>query len=44
MSVAKFELGEGGDEAQRDARVLRQREVNDLIERLLSLIDRASAP
>jgi hypothetical protein len=43
VSVAKFELGEGDDEGQRDARVLRQREVNDLIERLLSLIDRGSA-
>lgn len=43
VSVAKFELGEGDEEGQRDTRVLRQREVNDLIERLLTLIDRASA-
>lgn len=43
VSVAKFELGESDDEGQRDARVLRQREVNDLIERMLSLIDRGSA-
>jgi hypothetical protein len=43
VSVAKFELGEGDAKEQRDARMLRQREVNDLIERLLSLIDRASA-
>lgn len=43
VSVAKFELGESDDEGQRDARVLRQREVNDLIERMLSLIDRRSA-
>jgi len=40
VSVAKFELGDGNDEGQRDTRVLRQREVSDLIERLLSLIDR----
>lgn len=43
VSVAKFELGEGDDEGQRDARALRQREISDLIERLLSLIERASA-
>jgi hypothetical protein len=43
VSVAKFELGEGDDEGQRDARVLRQREVSDLIERLLALIERAGA-
>jgi hypothetical protein len=41
VSVAKFELGEGDDEGQRDARVLRQREVSDLIERLLRQIERA---
>lgn len=44
VSVAKFELGEGDDEGRREARVLRQREVNDLIERFLSLIHRANAP
>lgn len=43
VSVAKFELGEGDDEGQRDARVLRQREVSDLIERLLALIERVGA-
>lgn len=43
VSVAKFELGEVDGEGQRDARALRQREVNDLIERLLSLIARGSA-
>lgn len=41
VSVAKFELGDGDDEGQRDARVLRQREVSDLIERLLSQIEHA---
>ncbi len=40
VSVAKFELGEGADEARREARALRQREVSDLIERLLSRIER----
>jgi hypothetical protein len=39
VSVAKFELGEGDDEGQRESRVLRQREVSDWIERLLSLIE-----
>ena len=38
VSVAKFELGEGDDAAVREARLLRQREVSDLIERLLNRI------
>jgi hypothetical protein len=36
VSVAKFELGESDAAAQREARMLRQREVTDLIERLLA--------
>lgn len=44
VSVAKFELGEGDDAGRRDARVLRQREVSDLIERLLSLVGRMGGP
>jgi hypothetical protein len=42
VSVAKFELGEGDDAAVREGRRLRQREVSDLIERLLARIDNAS--
>ncbi|WP_295383999.1 antitoxin [uncultured Thiodictyon sp.] len=38
VSVAKFELGEGDDAEQREARVLRQREVSDLIEQLLGRV------
>jgi hypothetical protein len=36
VSVAKFELGEGDEPEQREARVLRQREVSDVIGRLLA--------
>lgn len=36
VSVAKFELGESDDAAQREARTLRQREASDLVERLLA--------
>jgi len=36
VSVAKFELGEGQDPALREARVLRQRQASDLIDRLLA--------
>jgi hypothetical protein len=36
VSVAKFEIGESDEAAQREARTLRQREVTDLIERLLA--------
>lgn len=35
VAVAKFELGDSAEPAQRDARALRQRQVSDLIERLL---------
>jgi len=38
VSVAKFELGEGDDAEQREARVLRQREVSELIEQLLGRV------
>lgn len=40
VSAAKFELGESDEEGQREARVLRQREVCDLIERLLRQVER----
>jgi hypothetical protein len=36
VSVAKFELGEGPDAELREARVLRQRQTSDLIDRLLA--------
>jgi hypothetical protein len=36
VSVAKFELGEGQDPELREARVLRQRQVSDLIDRRLA--------
>ena len=38
VSVAKFELGEGDEPEQREARVLRQRQVSDLIDQLLASI------
>ena len=38
VSVAKFELGEGNEPAQREARILRQRQACDVIEQLLSRI------
>jgi hypothetical protein len=38
VRVAKFELGESTDDAQRNARILRQRQASDLIERLLVLV------
>ncbi|MDO9480733.1 MAG: antitoxin [Hydrogenophaga sp.] len=40
VSVAKFELGEGDETAQREARALRQRQASDLITQLLDLIDK----
>lgn len=43
VAVAKFELGAGNDPELREARLLRQREVSNLIERLLSLIDSPGA-
>ncbi len=38
VSVAKFELGEGEEPELREARALRQRQVSDVIERLLGQI------
>lgn len=38
VSVAKFELGEGNEPEQREARVLRQRQASDLIDQLLKRI------
>lgn len=38
VSVAKFELGEGDEPEQREARTLRQRQVCDVIEQLLARI------
>lgn len=38
LAVASFELGEGDEDDQREARVLRQREVSSVIERLLAQI------
>jgi len=35
VSVAKFELGEGDEAEQREARVLRQRQASDVIQQLL---------
>jgi hypothetical protein len=38
VSVAKFELGEGDEPEQREARALRQRQASDVIEQLLGWI------
>lgn len=38
VSVAKFELGEGEEPDEREARALRQRQVSDVIERLIGQI------
>ena len=38
VSVAKFELGEGEEAEQREARALRQRQASDVIEQLLGRI------
>lgn len=38
VAVAKFELGESNEPEQREGRALRQREVSDVIERLLECI------
>jgi hypothetical protein len=35
VSVAKFELGEGDEPEQREAKALRQRQASDVIEQLL---------
>lgn len=39
VAVAKFELGEGDDPQQREARALRQREASDVVEQLLARIE-----
>ena len=39
VAVARFELGEGDETDQREARVLRQREASTVIEQLLARID-----
>ena len=38
VSVAKFELGEGDEPEQREARALRQRQASDVIAQLLGRI------
>ena len=38
VSVAKFELGEGDEPEQREARALRQRQASDVIDQLLGRI------
>ena len=38
VAVARFELGEGDDAGQREARLLRQREVNSVMENFLGRI------
>lgn len=38
VAVGRFERGEGTEPELREARVLRQREISDLVERLLALI------
>lgn len=43
VAVAKFELAEGDDAVARGSRLLRQREVSDLIERLLKRIESPDA-
>jgi len=40
VSVAKFELGEGDEPEQREARALRQRQASDVIDQLLARIGR----
>lgn len=39
VSVAKFELGEGDEPELREARILRQRQVSDVIDQLLARIE-----
>ena len=43
VAVARFELGESNEAAQRDARILRQRQVSSLIENLLVRINSKTA-
>ncbi|MEC9368703.1 MAG: antitoxin [Pseudomonadota bacterium] len=38
VAVARFEFGEGDEPERREARLLRQREVSDIIERLLAKV------
>ncbi len=38
VAVARFELGEGDEAEQREARLLRQREVNSVMEQFLGRI------
>lgn len=38
VAVARFELGDGDEPGQREARLLRQRESSDLVEQLLARI------
>jgi len=40
VSVAKFEYGEGNEPEQREARILRQRQASNLIDQLLSRINK----
>ena len=42
VAVARFELGEDDESSQREARILRQREVSDVIGRLLGRLGPAS--
>jgi hypothetical protein len=37
VAVAKFELGESNEEATKESRILRQRDVNHVIEQLLEI-------
>lgn len=39
VAVAKFELGEGDEPEQREARALRQRDASDVVEQLLARIE-----
>ena len=39
VAVAKFELGESNEEATKESRILRQRDVNYLIEQLLEILN-----
>lgn len=44
VSVARFELGEAEHPELREARALRQRQVNDLVEELLARLDTEGSP
>lgn len=41
VAVAKFEMGENEEPEQREMRVLRQREVSDVIEQILMRVGKA---